>query len=483
MTYASVQGASVYLTCQVTMANTGQTVEFPVVSTSIRYGLNRVPQASIIIPYGSSSYGWWDDIKTIPSALYSHRVKIYYTFNGNSPILLFDGFMTALTHTRSAGRGSINIATQITATGWLGLVSAQLTSILRGESPTIYAGNPWFSNAVGVYVGGIIDSISSGATTISTGVIDALRYICSYQDDYDIGYEAGESGAAMADSALSAHQLATHPATAINSSYDWDTRYDISREVLNSLTEPGGQLLGAPNDMLVGGNLLTGLLAFCEKMGFALVPMVSYYALVPICYPGYAASLQTNHPIVHLADIEEYSTPTSDINMSPLHGVVMVDHNRGGYWGLIDEQEIIATYDISSMYSTSAGKFGRVIRYPKPQWFPSYGSGLSVASRLCEQVALNEAFGRTQMYISIPYIYNTSPGSLFEVRGNTSFPSLGGSTVFGVAQGIEYNLTIDPTTVRTKILLSHVMNSALFSAGAMRDHPVASGYFLYSTMY
>ena len=483
MTAQTPHGGAISAFADVTDVN-NSTKRYPISAMRILYGINRIPQATITIPFGINAASWWGgNSLALPDVKYPHRIQIAWKRAGDSTDILFDGFISAISHSRAQSGSSVGVSSIIQAQGWLGFLSTQFTSVMRGTSPEIWLGNPWFTNATGMYLGNLVEGIADRSWTLSAAVISSLRAVCSAQDKYDIGFESGVSGASLAYQSLGKSIYTSDPASLVHSSYDSSTRYDIAYAALKSFTHPGGVVdYEDDSGSIIGGNLWTALLSFCEKFGFAVIPMIHRFALVPFSRPGRTAVGRASHPILDFGDISSYSMPMSGLKATPLRGVVMVDEESGGYWGLIDEPEIIGSYDISSMYSETNASLGRVIRVPSPGWFSNYDSGLVVADRLCKQIALDEAFGNHSLVLQLPYITGIAPGTLVELHGTDSFPTLGGRTILGLVEGIEYTVSADPVKVVTDVRLSYVMDRDLYEATSVSVHPVTSGYFLYAEM-
>lgn len=457
----------------------GDSDDYPVSSIKIQYAINSVPTATITIPYGYNINSWFGGSSlSLPSSQYSHYTEIKWQYRGSTEVL-FKGYITGMKHSEVAtGSGSgVSLHTEVSCQGWLGLISQQFNHILRGTSPYIYSGNPWFSDVSGSESSLYTKEIREQSISIPNAVLDALIGVCDTQLNYDVGFEAGTRGAAQAKSALICdnEDLSDDSGNYLKH-YSWTSRNRIARQILNSLSEPGGQYAGYSSGRVLGGNLWTALMNFCKQFNYAVLPRVNDFGLAPMAYPGYTSGKWIEYTF---DDISSYHLPISGLEPNPIRGVVMVDRHSGPWGQISNVNEVVGGYDLS--WLDKGSKFGRVITSPFPAWFPTYASDSSlIANLLCQQVAINEAFGGSRMYITIPTISGIGPGSLVKLDTDKTFPGLGDNVAFGVARGVEYTISVDPLKVETSVLLTHIMSEDVYGAIALQQHPVAQNYLTYS---
>lgn len=480
--YNAVRYKSVRLWANVELADTGQTKTYPVTHLHLNWPANEIPTAIIQIPYGLDTAGWaGGDVKTLPSNLYSHYIEIYLRFGNETPKLLFYGYIRDMAHRRGVTARQGNLSTVIRASHWIGLMSQQFVSVVRGLSPVIYTGNPWFHNAVGIDWNVGSSRIADSDNYIGDEVILALQALCTYQQAYNIEFQSGTAGAARALWALNKYTNLINPqdndsyiCSDLHNIFDQYTRDTIALSIGTVLNHRAHDAWEA-------------LVAFCLVFGFIVVPRIDDFIVVPFCRPAYDRPRFGSHHVKYtLGDIEGFDMPISVSGLegrrsTPLRMAIMVDRHVGP-WGQTTDDEVVAGYDVSELYSESDARFGRVLRVEHPRWFPSVGSGIDIATSLCKQAAIDEAFSNSRTTVVLPYISGVAPGSLVELKGTSSYPILGDRNIFGIVKKTQIIISIEQKAVRTRLDLSHVMQEDLFEACAFKDHWICNCHFLHSAL-
>jgi len=456
---------------RVTLADTGSVKTYPISHLSVQYGLNSIPRAVFVIPYGIDAElsDWFSgSSKELPSNLYSHLTDIYVKVNDDTSILMFRGYLSDMGHSRGVtGTRTGQLQTVCKAFGWLGMLAQQPISVLRGAGPMVFNGDPWWDNVVGLNWWVAARRIAYWDYSIPDELIITFQSLCNSQTAHGLGYQSGTLGSALAAEALTAY-LST-PCANLHNWLDAYTRDVIAVSIGKVIHRNFGSFWDA-------------LVAFCHEFGFAVIPHVTTFRVAPLCRLGYDRPQYGAHHVKYsLDDISGYSINTQGLRPDPLRGVIMTDRYVG-LWGQEEIDEAVGGYDASALYTETDGRFGRVMRLNAPSWFPSYGNGLIIAEQLCKQKAMNEAFGKVKMDIHIPYISGVSPGSLVEVRGTRKFPTLGARAVLGLALTTTMEISILQPKVETTVTLSHIMQEDVYRAAAFRSHPISNCYFLQSPL-
>jgi len=466
-TYRDIHTAALNSWARIDLVDEGSYRLYPIQTCSVSYGLNSIPAATFILPYGFDTLddNWFDSTyRDMPSGRYSHRVRIYTRINGEIPAkLIFDGYLTSLSHIRAAqGR----IRTLFTAQGWLGLLSQQFTSILRGESPMVYSGDPWFSNVMGISWGTFEQRIARENESISDVVIEMLLEICNYQETWGVDFQSGTIGAAAAASALNAYKPCGSVAS-LQMALDQYTKDSIAYAIGKAIHANAGDLWNA-------------LVRFATTFHFVVVPRVSDFLLVPFVRPGYdRPRYGTNHVYYDEGDVSSITLDHRGLNPNPIRsGVVVSEHV--GYWGFETEQEVLAGYDLSSIYPETDPRQGAVLRIPAPEWFPPYDSGIDIAEKYCKQHVLDQIFIPMEAKIVLPYLSCIAPGSLVEVRTRSTYPTLGASNLMGVAATVTLSYESgDSPSVQTHIGMIYAVDIPTFEAISFSSHLFTQQYYLW----
>jgi hypothetical protein len=499
--YSDIYDASVSAYCTISWgAHTFFT--YHLTDFRIIYAVNKPPRAEFSIPYGYCH----DFIAArTPSSRFTPKVFIRYLTSdhggGSSYTTLFDGYIIDLSaaEKRAPLKGATVVNFQ--AVGSMSLLSQQLTSITRGDSPVVYDGSPFLSSITGVPVDAEMGKIyGDGSDNIIDFLYDLFTNVLDSQEEYSLDWEAGTRGEELARDALDlldtsplAHPPRWPPFALLptplpgnkgsgffdGQPLDYDlwttddtTRRAIAWAVVSSFSQPGAF-----------DNLWGAILNFCRNFGFMVVPQVDSFYIVPSCRLADPDKERwwdsTYEPPLYTDDeIAGFHIPKMSAAVNALRQVAVIAETSS--WGLYSEKSQVGGYDLGkASVHHDEDRAGRTISIPMPKWVPPYGSiGEGISNLLAQQKALDEAYGHQALLLRLPYLSRISPGSHIRLQSSKLSKIFGTSEAYALVVASELIMSQDGPDLHTDLRLSHVMNDQLYDNISMVKHPLTKNAFM-----
>lgn len=467
---------------------TGARGRLPVESCSVQYSVNQIPQAMINMPYGVS----FDDLRAgspdfptpFPENDAGYEVKLRIANDTAAYTTdIFWGYITNVEYVEMAAYLGGGRTTRIRAEGIIGLLKQAVTRVLEGSDPDIWAGNPWFSDSIGMDWTGLVSAMANGQMSVTGGLVGGLKRICTDQINSAKGwqYQANAIGASQARWVLNNmystdynfHDSNSHD---INQSYDAYTRSWIADSV-KEISE------NAPED------IWSAILLFCAMFNFAVIPTAERFFIVPFVRPAYLSAPHIYVPKCRASQVDSITTEDAQSVLTPCRTVVMSDARSPGPWNMGIGS---GAFSGVNWVGGSSTKQGRADELSWPGWFPTVTSdGRTVGNLLCQQHLYDKMTGNVRVHANIPRIRSLCPGSIVRFLDFDDVPTLGMDDFVGTLLSTRFDIDAKTPRIGTNWIVSHVLDWDTYTANdEINKHPVTGTnsltdlrYFWWDTLF